>query len=642
MKRISSARGRAVTALGITLMASLSFVAASSAQAVSPSKQPAPAPAAVKETTKPRIAQTQAAWQAEMSRLPLPKKGCSVSTFPAIEWRGVACTASPTYPQPPRNGPRPLVVGAGDDVAAQAPSGFISSAKGSFDVVSGVTSESGPIGNAGPSIANAYTLQINTNFFSSTVCPATSPLCKGWQQFVFENTGSIARVYIQYWLIKFNAPCPGGAGWNQFSFTGSTDIYCWKNNSAGATPVPVQPITNLGQLTMTGTVSAGSDSNVVTTDPTHMYSVAGDNAVNAVAGWQIAEFNIFGDGGNSLGGGTASFNSGSTVVPRTKITYGGTAPPICTAQGFTAEKNNLTFGPSAPMASGVGPAIFFTESSAGGSPSDCLAATTIGDTHLTTFGNLYYDFQAAGDFVLAQASSGFVVQTRQVSGAPTWPNATVNKAVAVKTGKSQVEICLPGTVVVDGKPTTINDGGQFGFASEGNVIRRGNVYYVLAPTGDSIRATLNGAYIDVSVGLGRWPNNVRGLLGFANGNTNAVVARDGTVFASPFSFTDLYQRYGDSWRVEASASLLSDCKGRQIERRNPSKPFFANDLDPKIAKRTRAICLAAGVKLGVFLDSCMIDVAVIGSETAAKVFVRLPAPKAVGNPAPRLDQYRKR
>lgn len=631
-----------MTALGIALMASLSFVAASSAQAVSQSKQPAPSPAAAKETTKPRIAQTQEAWQAEMSRLPVPKKGCSVSTFPAIEWRQVACAPSPTYPQPPRRGPRPLVVGNLDDVSAQAPSGFISSAKGSFDLVSGVTSESGPIGNSGPSIANAYTLQINTDFFSTTICPATSPLCKGWQQFVFENNGTTGRAYIQYWLIKFNAPCPGGVGWHQFSFTGSTDIYCWKNNSSGVTTIPAQPITNLGQLTMTGTVSAGSDSNVVTTDPTHMYSVAGDNAVNAAAGWKIAEFNVFADGGNSSGGGQASFNSGSTVVPRTTVTYGGTAAPICTAQGFTGETNNLTFGPSAPTASGVGPAIAFTESSAGGSPSDCSAATTIGDTHLTTFGNVYYDFQAAGDFVLAQAGSGFLVETRQVSGAPTWPDATVNKAVAVQAGRSRVEICLPGRVVIDGKPTTIQDGGQFGLAGDGNVIRKGNVYYVLAPTGDSIRATLNGAYIDISVGLGRWPNDVHGLLGYTNRNTNAVVARDGTVFPSPFSFTDLYQRYGDSWRVAAGASLLSNCAGRETERRNPSKPFFANDLDPQVAKRTRAICVAAGVKLGVFLDSCTLDVAVIGSETAAKVFVGLPAPKAVGNPAARRDPYGKR
>src|SRR6266545_3776978 len=134
---------------------------------------------------------------------------------PKLQWRAAACTAAPNLPQPPKHGARPLVVGNGDDVAAQVPSGFISTAIGSFDSVVNVTSESGPIGNSGPSIANAYTLQLNTNFFASTAC-AGSPNagCQGWQQFVYGNDGSSGAAVIQYWLIKYNAPCPGGVGWN--------------------------------------------------------------------------------------------------------------------------------------------------------------------------------------------------------------------------------------------------------------------------------------------------------------------------------------------------------------------------------------------------------------------------------------------
>lgn len=200
-----------------------------------------------------------------------------------------------------------------------------------------MTSESGPIGNAGPPIANAYTLQLNTDQFASTVCASSpNPACKGWEQFVFENYGSSGRAYIQYWLIKYNTTCPAGGGWNQFSFTGSTDIYCWKDDSMGAAYLPAaQPITNLGQLRLTGTVGAGGDSVTVSTGSV-MKGVTGDNAVNAAAGWQIAGFNVYGDGGNSAGGGQASFNSGSMIVTRTRIIYGGTAPPNCVAHAFTA------------------------------------------------------------------------------------------------------------------------------------------------------------------------------------------------------------------------------------------------------------------------------------------------------------------
>ena len=77
--------------------------------------------------------------------------------------------------------------------------------------------------------------------------------------------------------------------------------------------------------------------------------------------------------------------------------------------------------------------------------SNCAAATSVGDTHLTTFNGLLYDFQASGDFVLAQVDPDFVVQTRQVSGAPTWPDASVNSAVATRMGKTKVAVCLAGT-----------------------------------------------------------------------------------------------------------------------------------------------------------------------------------------------------
>ena len=68
------------------------------------------------------------------------------------------------------------------------------------------------------------------------------------------------RAFIQYWLIKYNTACPAGQNWNQFSFPGSTDIYCFRNDQRGAVSVPNQPITNLAQLSLSGTVSASSDS----------------------------------------------------------------------------------------------------------------------------------------------------------------------------------------------------------------------------------------------------------------------------------------------------------------------------------------------------------------------------------------------
>src|ERR1019366_2573404 len=108
-------------------------------------------------------------------------------------------------------------------------------------------------------------------------------------------------------------------------------------------------------------------------------------------------------------------------------------------KSWTGETSNLTLVNSPPVspAPNPAPALVFSESSpaAAGAAATCADAVSLGDTHLTTFGGLLYDFQASGDFVLSEAGPDFVVQNRQVSGAPTWPNAAVNHGVATRMGK---------------------------------------------------------------------------------------------------------------------------------------------------------------------------------------------------------------
>src|SRR5262249_45949043 len=193
--------------------------------------------------------------------------------------------------------------------------------------------------------------------------------------------------------------------------------------------------------------------------------------------------------------------------------------------GFTGETNNLDFGPTAPTASQPGPAVIFRQSTAGGL-AGCAAAVTVGDTHLQTFNGLFYDFQAQGDFLLAQRGDEFMVQTRQVSGAPTWPDASVNSVVATQMGKSKVAVCLGAPINVDGVNQNIADGSVFSTPEGVDIWHVGNVYTIFSPYGDSVRATVFNNHIDVSVGLGRWPAKVAGLLANANDNVNALAARD--------------------------------------------------------------------------------------------------------------------
>jgi len=266
----------------------------------------------------------------------------------------------------------------------------------------------------------------------------------------------------------------------------------------------------------------------------------------------------------------------------------------------------------------------------------CQTGTSVGDTHLTTFDGLYYDFQASGDFVLAESDSGFVVQTRQASGAPRWPNASVNKAVATQMDKTRVAVCLdPTRLVINGKPDDLADGKSLSLAGGIDVSRSGNVYVISGQGGETVQAELQNGWIDVSVGLGHQPQaKVHGLLGDASGSTaDDIATRNGTVLTQPVSFADLYHRYADSWRVAAADSLV--CADPKVEPGVPVVPFYANDLDPLEYARVRAICAAAGVKEQTLLDACTLDVTVLADETAARVFARPPNHISVMRPVAR-------
>jgi hypothetical protein len=321
-------------------------------------------------TTQPPSAESLENWRAGMARVPPPNKGCFTAAYPSIEWREVPCTAAPAVPYPPARGPRSDVAGNGTDVSAQV-TGYITESIGSFDSVTGVTSETGTGTFNGP---NAFTLQLNANFFASAACNgATNPSnCLGWQQFVYANVSCPHCAFMQYWLINYVNPCP--QGWIKYQ----SDCYANSN----AVNVPAQTITNLVNLSITGQAQAGGKDTLTMAVGGTLYAMTGeDSVVDLAQGWQAAEFNIVGD----CCGSQANFNNGSTIVVRTSVDNGTGNAPSCAAEGFTGETNNLNFA-SAPTAQRKTlPAVVFTESSAGGAASPCASATPVGGAAAVTF-----------------------------------------------------------------------------------------------------------------------------------------------------------------------------------------------------------------------------------------------------------------
>ncbi len=247
---------------------------------------------------------------------------------------------------------------------------------------------------------------------------------------------------------------------------------------------------------------------------------------------------------------------------------------------------------------------------------------SVGDTHLTTFDGVHYDFQASGDFLLAEVLNEFTVQVRQASGAPQWPNAAVNKVVAVRMGSTRIVFSVePSRVEVNGvaapggveRPLMLADGVQ--------LRRQGNVYTVSDKYGNRVRATLNSNWIDTGVMIGHTPSHVRGLLGNPGGNGASLFTSTGKRVAAPVAFKLLYGAFSSGWRVQPKQSLLGVSRG--IKYGVPSRPFYAQDLPAELASRARTLCERAGVRDKTLFEDCVLDVAVLKDETAVRAYAGL-------------------
>jgi hypothetical protein len=327
-----------------------------------------------------------------MVKTPHPKEGCFEAVHPGTSWVEVPCGTVVERPMLPGES-HPLGVLGGGDFLANV-SSTISWAEGSFPYVTGVTSETDSLTGH----ANDFSLQLNSNFMTynpSLGAASAAPLCSGasvpsncmgWEQFVYA-TGS---AFIQYWLINYGNACPWG--WN--SFNGS----CWRNGS-NAVSVPSQPITNLAHMTVSATVGS-SDTITVTVGNNTLYSASQSNLMNLGAGWNSAEFNVFGWGNGS----EAILNSGSTLVVQTLVDSATrtTNAPTCGTGSPTAEWTNVTLVPgSCCPIGGTHPGIQFAESNVSGAvaPACPLPAPSCGTTDGYAFTLAATASNSAGDWV---------------------------------------------------------------------------------------------------------------------------------------------------------------------------------------------------------------------------------------------------
>jgi hypothetical protein len=315
---------------------------------------------------------TKAQWRAAIAQVRQPGSGCYHASYPALQWRAVTCVAAPKVPLVPGPVSRsarhagPETVGDGTDYSAVV-SGLISRASGTFTGVSSGITEKGQSGGSGGQVANAFSLQLNSQFFTgSPACSRSGDPsgCQAWQQFVYTyESRSIGYVFMQYWLINYDATCP--SGWYSYS----EDCYTNSNSAEVSTLTAAE----LATVDLTASAaSGGQDAVSLAVGSGSATSVTNsDSKVDLAAFWNTTEWGVYGDGGGS----EANFGSNTSLEAQTALTTTSNSAPTCVEEGFTGETNNLKLASTPALGSEPSPTMASKQTNGSSGTASCAVAS---------------------------------------------------------------------------------------------------------------------------------------------------------------------------------------------------------------------------------------------------------------------------
>lgn len=420
-------------------------------------------------------ARTKAQWQADIARVLEPGTGCYRASYPLLRWQAARCVKAPKVPLRPAPVPRSAphagraIVGDGGDYSAQV-SGLITQATGTFaDVSSGIT-EQGYVNGAGSKTANAFTLQLNSQFFAgSPACDGSSnPAgCRAWQQFAYAYQGctsGVSCIFMQYWLIGYDAGCP--SGWTAYS---GGDCYV----SSSATEVSALTANELGSVQLTGSAQYGYDDGVLMSvaSGTAASVTESDSEVGLAAHWNTTEWGVYGDGNGS----EAFFGSGTTLEAQTTLTATGSAAPSCVEEGFTGETNNLSLTSTPPLGTQASPTMASRQTDGTAGAASCAVAAGQPDTLLPGQELVAGHSLTNQDLSLVMGTDGNVVMENE--GHAVWANGQTGHSGAyliMQTDGNLVEyydgsaIWSSGTSGHDGAYATLTSTAGFEVVSNGS------------------------------------------------------------------------------------------------------------------------------------------------------------------------------
>ncbi|MCB1954378.1 MAG: FG-GAP repeat protein [Rhodocyclaceae bacterium] len=250
-----------------------------------------------------------------------------------------------------------------------------------------------------------------------------------------------------------------------------------------------------------------------------------------------------------------------------------------------------------------------------------------GDPHLVTIDGLGYDFQAVGEFTLAEttADDSFLAQVRTsaVAGSDLVSEIT---AYATRLGASRVSIDVDSVtpLLVDGVAIDLRSGDEALAVGDGLIAFDGTTYTLLYASGEMATVARYDGFLEISLSLNEdRAGKLRGLVGNADGDTtNDLQLPDGTVLSQPLDYEDLYGTFADAWRVTADTSLFDYAPGLGTEdfqdRSFPRAQVTLDDIPADILAWAEAIVDSYGIDDPIARKAAILDVALTGNPQYAE------------------------
>ena len=262
-----------------------------------------------------------------------------------------------------------------------------------------------------------------------------------------------------------------------------------------------------------------------------------------------------------------------------------------------------------------------------------------GDVHLLTPDGLAYDFQGAGEYQFLESSDGnIIIQARQEP----FKNSTtvsINTAVAMNVAGDRVGVYLNRSpaLYINGVPTTIENqviqlpSGGIMYFPEGNASTE---YRIRWPSGFIANIYLKSSYINIGVSKPEgYTETLKGVIGNLDSNPdNDVMTRtENTILEEPVAYEDLYNIFGNSWRITQAESLFDYEAGTDTETFTdlnfPSRPLTVDDLDNADYDNARQQCAAVGINDSILLNNCTLDLAVTSDNEFIESSIQSSSPK---------------